>query len=503
MRPIALMILESMLTKEGSFTYQQIADEVNLTERTVRNHVPEIRGFVEKFGLQLQSTRGKGCEIVGESINRANLAGDISRARSQKQFYKARERVWIIVLYLLLHKNPISISFLTDKLFIARSSIYKDIQEAKIWLRNFQIDLQTSHRGLSLISGEKRNRLALVNLLLEINDYSVTVFPDRIRLYIEQMKRPDSNDRARLNAVFAEISRKSNLALAPSESERLLLHFLVSFHRVRQGFFVTLEPEVRSKLKTAVWTSYLQAYLPEIERQFGVHLNETELFYLSGMLLSSKFSTIEESELTLKANADEIALNFYTLVARYYQLREPELFISGLSHHFQALFRRAQYIWDCHNPMKHEVMEYFPQTYQLASRIIPSLQQHVPVAIPDDEIAFIAMHIMAALERSRVPLKALFIYDQTFSEIKYALSLVENHLAEVQIQKTLQVNDLNQTMLEGIDIVFSTFPLQLKDVHCFVFPLIPDVKFITTLKSTLTLLFEQLNDQRLMLSTVT
>ena len=66
MRPIALMILESMLNKEGSFTYQQIADEVNLTERTVRNHVPEIRGFVEKFGLQLQSTRGKGCEIVGE-----------------------------------------------------------------------------------------------------------------------------------------------------------------------------------------------------------------------------------------------------------------------------------------------------------------------------------------------------------------------------------------------------------------------------------------------------
>jgi transcriptional antiterminator len=153
--------------------------------------------------------------------------------------------------------------------------------------------------------------------------------------------------------------------------------------------------------------------------------------------------------------------------------------------------------------MKHEVMEYFPQTYQLAARIIPSLQQHVPVAIPDDEIAFIAMHIMAALERSRIPLKALFIYDQTFSEIKYALSLVENHLAEVEIQKTLQVNDLNQTMLEEIDIVFSTFPLQLKDVHCFVFPLIPDVKFITTLKSTLTLLFEQINDQRLKLSTVT
>lgn len=503
MRPIALIILESMLNKEGSFTYQQIADEVNLTERSVRNHVPEIRTIVEKAGLELQTTRGKGCEIVGEAVKRTNLAGDISRARSQKQLYKARERVWIIILYLLLHKNPISISFLTDKLFIARSSIYKDIQDARIWLKSFHIDLQTSHRGLSLNSGEKRNRLALVNLLLEITDYNMTIFPDRIRLYIEQMKRPDSNDRARLNAIFDDISHKSNLALTPSENERLLLHFLVSFHRIKQGLLVTLEPEVRKKLKTAVWTSHMQAYLPEIEKQFGVRLNETELFYLSGMLLSSKFSTIEESELTLKANADEIAQNFSEIVANHYLLREPELFISGLSHHIQALFRRAQYIWDCHNPMKHEVMEYFPQTYQLASRILPSLQQYVPVTIPDDEIAFIAMHIMAALERSRIPLKALFIYDQTFSEIKYALSLVENHLAEVQIQKTLQVNDLNQTMLEGIDIVFSTFSLQLKDVHCFVFPLIPDVKFITTLKSTLTLLFEQINDQRLMLKTVT
>ncbi len=501
MRPIALNILESMLNKEGAFTYQQIADELNLTERTIRNYVPEIREFVATFGLELQSTRGKGCEILGEAIKRTHLAAEIGRARSQKQYYRAKDRVCIIIFYLLLNKNPISISFLTDKLFIARSSIYKDVQEVKTWLRNFKIDLQTSHRGLSLISGEKRNRLALVNLLLEINDYSVAVFPDRIKLYIEQMKRPDSNERAKLHAIFAEISQRSHLALAPSENERLLLHFLVSFHRVKQGFYATLEPEVRQKLKSSVWTSHLQAYLPEIERHFGIRLSETELFYLSGMLLSSKFSTIEESELTLRANAEEIARNCYAIVAEEYLLSEPELFISGLSHHFEALFRRAQYIWDCHNPMKHEVMEFFPKTYQLASRIIPSLQQYVPVAIPDDEIAFIAMHIMAALERSRNPLEALFIYDQTFSEIKYALSMVENHLAEVQIQKTLQANDLNQTMLEGIDIVFSTFPIQLKDVQCFVFPLIPDVKFITTLKTTLTLLYEQINDQRLIINT--
>ena len=152
--------------------------------------------------------------------------------------------------------------------------------------------------------------------------------------------------------------------------------------------------------------------------------------------------------------------------------------------------------------MKREVIEFFPQVYLLASKIIPNLQQHVPVAIPDDEIAFIAMHIMAAIERSRLPLQALFLYDQTFSEIKYALSLVENHLAEVHIERILQINDLNQTALEGIDIVFSTFPIQLNGVNCFIFPLIPDVKFITTLKSTLTMLFEQVNNQRLILHTV-
>jgi len=500
MRPNALIILESMLNKEGSFTYQQIADELNLTERTIRNHVPEIRDFAGKSGLVLQTTRGKGCRIVGGAINRTQLAGDVSRFRTQKQFYKAKERVCIIIFYLLLHKNPISISFLTDKLFIARSSIYKDIREARIWLQNFQIDIRTGHRGLSLNSGEKRNRLALVNLLLEISDFNATVFPDRIRLYIEQMKHPDSSDRVKLHEVFAEISRKSSLTLAPSENERLMLHFLVSFHRIKQGFTVTLEPEVIQKLKTSVWTSRLQASQPEIERQFSIRLNNTELFYLSGMLLSAKFSTIEESELTIKTKAEETAQNFYNIVAESYALKEPELFIRGLAHHFQALFRRAQYIWDCHNPMKHEVMEYFPRAYDLASRIIPDLQKYVPVEIPDDEIAFIAMHLMAAFERSRDPLKALFIYDQTYSEIKYALSLVENHLAEVQIQNTLQVNDLNHAMLEDIDIVFSTFPIQLKGVHCFVFPLIPDVKFITTLKSTLTLLYEQINDERLILN---
>ncbi len=502
MQPIVLIIIDAMLGKDSLFTYQQIADEVKLTERTVRNHVPEIRLILNKFGLELRTTRGKGCEVLGAPVDRTILAGDIGRARSQNQFYKAKERVWIIILYLILLKNPVSISYLTGKLFIARSSIYKDIQTVRDWLRNFQIELQTSHRGLSIISGEKRNRLALVNVLLEINDFNVAFFPDRIRLYIEQMKRPDSNERAKLNAVFVDILRRNSLALAPNENERLLLHFMVSFHRIKQGLFVTLGAGTKEKLKASVSKAHLQDYLPGIEQKFGIRLNETEVLYLSGMLLSSKISTIEESELTLKANADEIAREFYDVVARHYLLREPELFIKGLSHHFQALFRRAQYIWDCHNPMKREVIEFFPQVYLLASKIIPNLQQHVPVAIPDDEIAFIAMHIMAAIERSRLPLQALFLYDQTFSEIKYALSLVENHLAEVHIERILQINDLNQTALEGIDIVFSTFPIQLNGVNCFIFPLIPDVKFITTLKSTLTMLFEQVNNQRLILHTV-
>lgn len=132
MRPKTYEILESMLHFEGSFTYQQVADELNLTERTIRNYVPEIRQFILPYNLELIAVRGTGCEIAGDAVNRANLAGDLGRTRSQKRYYKAQERVSIIIYYLLLNKNPISISFLTDKLFIARSSIYKDIQSARL-----------------------------------------------------------------------------------------------------------------------------------------------------------------------------------------------------------------------------------------------------------------------------------------------------------------------------------------------------------------------------------
>ena len=75
-----------MLGKDSLFTYQQIADEVKLTERTVRNHVPEIRLILNKFGLELRTTRGKGCEVLGAPVDRTILAGDIGRARSQNQY---------------------------------------------------------------------------------------------------------------------------------------------------------------------------------------------------------------------------------------------------------------------------------------------------------------------------------------------------------------------------------------------------------------------------------
>ncbi|MFE5409151.1 BglG family transcription antiterminator [Microbacterium sp. NPDC056569] len=76
-------------------------------------------------------------------------------------------------------------------------------------------------------------------------------------------------------------------------------------------------------------------------------------------------------------------------------------FVSRLALHVQNLLHRAREQAWSRNPLTRSLKSTYPMIFEVAVFIASRLQQRLGIPLPDDEIAYIAMHVGGRLERSR------------------------------------------------------------------------------------------------------
>ena len=78
-----------------------------------------------------------------------------------------------------------------------------------------------------------------------------------------------------------------------------------------------------------------------------------------------------------------------------------EDFILRLALHVQNLQHRAREQAWSRNPLTRSLKSTYPMIFEVAVFIASRLQERLGIPLPDDEIAYIAMHVGGRLERSR------------------------------------------------------------------------------------------------------
>ena len=498
--PRSIQVLKRILLNEQIFTFRQIADELDLSEKTVRNQLDEIQEFLTQYHLLLKTIPGTGSMIMGSALDRADAYAEIVGIHQSNQLIRNKDRLFIILYRLLNSNRTCYVHEFEELLYVSRSSLYKDLKEVENWLSKMKIGLMINRKkGISLITGEKRTRLALVKLLSEISLEFASLYPQDLQDYLNQMLDDRSDKVSMARSILKKLEIESGLVFEAEEVDRLRLNLLVSFDRLHQMHTVTLTQEVVARLQNTLWVKYLADCLGLIKQGFGIELSADELYYLSGILLSSKSKPIDSvSGDVLTLSAHKIATEFSAQVTEIINLPKTSTFTADIEAHILSVLQKSQFIWECINPIKQEVKDQFPNSYRLASQISPLFQHYASLEINDDEVAYIAMHIMSALEQARKPLKTLFIFDKTPSEVRYAISMIKNHIAEVKISKIVQAKAITPDMIEDTELILSSYPLPKSITKPnFTVPLIPDNRYLNQLKGQIAILYEKHNDDRI------
>lgn len=141
-----------------------------------------------------------------------------------------------------------------------------------------------------------------------------------------------------------------------------------------------------------------------VAEHFGIHLASGDLDYL-GFLLGTRVATagLDEGPPPIDDEQRDAVRRIVEKAAREYlvDLDGDDDFLLRLAMHIRQLIRRAQEGSFSRNPLTRSIKSGYPMIYELAVYIARELQQTEGIVVPEDEIAYLAMHLGARLEEQR------------------------------------------------------------------------------------------------------
>jgi activator of the mannose operon (transcriptional antiterminator) len=245
----ATRILAHLLQAEGPMTTTELGAQLGLSYAQVRYCFRYLEAWLHERSLLLQKTPRVGVYIEAEAATRRKLLNEIRAPEAGQLLLTKDERIRLLVLRLLLAHTPLSVGTLRRQLGMSRSSLFRDLAEARKWLKERGLCVRT-RRGKGVLAQEPEAcwRDAMVELLLTHLDEGTLiahcVLPpsdatapavERPPFVQEACDFLGTLDLAQVERLVVELETILGGILVDEAHMQLVLHVGLVVHRVQMG----------------------------------------------------------------------------------------------------------------------------------------------------------------------------------------------------------------------------------------------------------------------------
>ncbi len=294
-------ILRALLSASGKATLAELAEQTGLSPRVIRYNMDVVRSWMKCVEVNFINRPGYGVEVVASQEKKNSLLEAINKLEDCDIILSRRQRVRIILLYLLLVEEPISTKQLVEVEDFSRSTLFKDICDVEVWLDKFGLKLQKkSAKGLWVEGFEESRRFALVRLLREeLGDknwyqlsnvflnkpkYSNSAISSRFELFINQLELPFCR------LVIQHIEENIGMSMSVIAQAEIMVYLGIAIFSMRIGNMI--EGEVDSEVLESDEFPITQVIGYQIEKKYDIKISQKELEIIAAMIMSTKWDNI-------------------------------------------------------------------------------------------------------------------------------------------------------------------------------------------------------------------
>ncbi|MEG0359648.1 MAG: PRD domain-containing protein [Anaerorhabdus sp.] len=478
-------IAKLILLQERTFTYQNLADTLHLSSKTIRNQIDDVEDFLNKYNIELYRQAGVGIELVGKRQDILNCYKQCLIEIKDSHELSSTIRKNIIIFSLLTKSKKVTMSYLEDLLFITRPSIYNDLKEIeKFFEVNDVVIEKTRKTGIELICGEKRRRKCLLDwatLMLKEDKVNYYSYPEIIN-YMDYIFGDFNNHyRTYLRNFILNIENLAKFKITHSELERTITLFLISFDRIKSGNTITINQELKKKIKNIHILEFIKENESKLNSKFNIQLNENEILYLASLLSSNSTSSFEVAfqESSNPKLLFEIIDIFYNTLQDHMIEFDKDYFRVKLFPYLEKVMQKSNFEYDLYNPNEDTIKVLYPKLFSLANLINPIMMKIVNKDLPSSGIATITL-LLADISLIQInKLVCYYVVANNIFEQDLNIHTLKNNIPNLEVVTDDNIIDFSDS---EIDFIISSEPIETVKVPVFIAPQVFTPEFLVLLK---------------------
>lgn len=473
-KKIAKILLES----EKPITINQIALNIQVSNKTVRNDLKKLQDFIEREGLRLSKKTGVGTSIVGPKENKIQLLQTINKDLNYVQPYSRESRQNYILKRLFMHSGSLTTGELADELYVCTATIHKDLKLIDEWIKPFDLKLiKRRNHGMEIIGNEEDYRKAISYLISEVKDVEELqelLYPEyRGRIdyqSLAQLRDLFNIDYKRLEDILNQVENKLEFRFSQEAYISLIIHIAISMKRIKENKDIILSEEILMNIKETEEFRCAKDMSIQMEKDFAIVIPESEIGYITLHILGSKVHQKELGVLNIaleKVDELELAVEIAQRIihiannALNVELSKDQALLNGLVLHLRPTINRLKYGMTLRNPILDEIKANYPDIFGVAWMCSSVFEKYLDVKIPESEIGYIALHLGAAVERNRKQIRTLVVCHSGIGTSQLLSIRLERSFKEIDIIGIVSSTSITKDLLDKAELIISTIPLEI------------------------------------------
>lgn len=490
---VAKLLLNSHnsdLSYSGYTALGDIATELGVSTKTISREVMALEELLADNDVQLIRKAGAGMKLEGSEEAIQKLAQTIQKMSVEENAYTPEERRSIIISKLLPSQEPIKLFVLSSMLKVTDSTISTDLDKLEDWFKQQNLKLIRKPGVGVCVEGDERSlRKAIIKYIYDNVDEKRL-----LSLVDENLTAADKGNKAKnseaggnamkhlLNLVDQQIIKRLEHLVQSAEAELssglsdqafvgLVVHLSLAVQRIRKSEAIEIDSALLNDLRQRREYGVAVVLAKKIQDEFEIEVPDDEIGYITMHLLGARNSYRKDNasvSVMDKFHLVRLAKSIMTIAEQETgkKLSRSTSLLAGLVNHLGPSISRLKMGMDIRNPLLTEMQTTYPDLMSLSRKCVVRLEKSIGKEMPDSEIAYIAMHLGAAMLEGETSKKRDFnvvvACPTGMGTSRLLAGRIKKSFGGLKIVDIVSIFKLNDEYLldNNVDLVIATVPVE-------------------------------------------
>lgn len=452
-----IKIIARLLTIDSVITTKKLADQFNVSIRTIKNDLNVIQEWMTNYGDYYQSKPHAGIWVKGNIEDKEFLKHQLLCSINYDHVKTPQERVEQIILLLTVNSGFITTQQLENKLAISKNTVIADLDKVEQYLKEYQLYLERKNYYGYHIRGSELNIRSIMETILNralsyyeipvlmskswlkgIKSFHFKIVPEiqnALTTIIKQLERKEWKGQFDINDVLTMVIRMLICIV------RLSINQPINSYKP-----LMVSEEDENIFPYRLFSSVNKLY------DFTLLKDEYE-YLLRGV--NPKFDNHNILKLTrqvIEQVSSQTKQDFY---------KDNQLQVNLFSHLLTRLNNKYKFANE-YNPFVVDLKKRNPALFEAVKKALRENISSNPTVINDSFVAFVTLHFLVSLEERHVSKNAKIIYvcSTGIGVTSLIKKEIERNISNVEIAGFASINNVVEKIrVVQPDLVVSIFPI--------------------------------------------